>query len=148
MRQFNDKHNQTWKVEINLGTAMQVKAALNIDLLTPEAGEPPLLARLATDEFLLGNVICELLRRQFEERKLTEADVYAAFDGASLLAAQEAFFGELADFFQSRGRTDRATAVRKQAVLMQAAIKAAQAKVEAIPPPPEICGAMSGGSPG
>ena len=44
MRQFNDKNNQTWKIEINLGTAMQVKAALGIDLLTPEAGEPPLLA--------------------------------------------------------------------------------------------------------
>ena len=78
MRQFTDRQNRIWKLEINLGAAMLVKAALGIDLLTPEAGEPPLLSRLATDEFLLGSAICELLRRQFEEQKLTEADVYAA----------------------------------------------------------------------
>ncbi len=147
MRQFTDRQNRIWKIEVTLGSAIQVKAALGVDLLAPEAGEPPLLSRLATDEFLLGSVVCELLRRQFEERKLAEADVYAAFDGAALLAAQEAFFGELEDFFRNRGRSDRAAAVAKQAALMRAAIRAAQAKVEAIPPP-EICGATSGASPG
>ena len=148
MRQFTDRQGHIWKIEITLGSAMQVKSALGVDLLAPESGEPPLLSRLATDEFLLGSVICELLRRQFEEQKLAEADVYAAFDGAALLAAQEAFFAELADFFQSRGRSDRAAAVKKQAALMQAAIRLAAAKVEAIPPPAEICGATSGASPG
>ena len=146
MRQFTDTQGRAWQVSVTLGAAMQVKTALAVDLLAPEQGELPLLSRLATDEMLLGSVICELLRRQMEAYKLTEADVYASFDGATLLAACDAFWAELADFFQSRGRLDRAAAVKKQAALMQAAIKAAEAKVQAIPI--LITGEASGASPG
>lgn len=146
MHQFSDTKGRAWKIEITLGAAMQVKSALGLDLLTPEAGDPPVLSRLATDEFLLGSVICELLRRQLEQHGMTEADVYAAFDGATLLAATEAFFAELADFFQNRGRIDRAAAVRKQMTLMMAAIKAAEAKVEAITAD-SVLGPKSGASP-
>ena len=39
----------------------------------------------------------------------------AGFDGATLLAAQKAFYEELVDFFRSRGRADRARAVETQA---------------------------------
>lgn len=132
MHPFTDTKGRQWRIEINLGAAMQVKSAFGVDLLTPEAGDPPLLSRLATDEFLLGSVICQLLSGQMGANSMTEADVYAAFDGTTLLAATDAFFAELADFFQSRGRTDRAAAVRKQTALMQAGIRAAEAKVEAI----------------
>ena len=145
MRQFSDTQGRAWQIVLTLGTAIQVRNALSVDLLTPEGGDPPLLSRLATDEFLLGSVICELLRRQMEAYKLTPDDVYAAFDGATLLAAQDAFFAELADFFQSRGRPDRATAVKKQAALMRAAINLAQSRVEAIRM--EALGAPSGASP-
>ena len=147
MRQFTDTQGRAWQIVLNLGTALQVKTALGVDLLAPEAGDPPLLTRLATDEFLLGSVLCQLLLKQMDGYKLTEGDVMAAFDGRTLLAAQEAFFGELADFFQSRGRLDRAAAVRKQAVLMRAAIAAAEARVEAIRTDAAL-GSLSGASPG
>ena len=146
MRQFTDTQGRAWQIVLNLGTAMRVKAALGVDLLTPEADEPPLLTRLATDELLLGSVICELLRRQIEAYSLTEEDVLAAFDGATLLASQEAFFGELTDFFRSRGRPDRVAAVSKQAAVMQAAIRAAETRVEAIDTT-TVLGPLSGGSP-
>ena len=146
MRQFTDTQGRAWQVVLNLGTALKVKAALDVDLLTPEAGDPPLLTRLATDELLLGSVICELLRGQIESYDLNQEDVLAAFDGATLLASQEAFFAELTDFFQSRGRPDRAAAVRKQAAVMQAAIRAAETRVEAISAEKAL-GPLSGGSP-
>ena len=132
MREFTDTTGRKWRIALTLGSAMQVKSALEVDLLAPEAGDPPLLTRLATDEFLLGKVILCLLSGQFEACQMTEADVLASFDGATLLAAQEAFFGDLTDFFQSRGRLDRAAAVRKQSALMQAAIQQATAEVQAI----------------
>ena len=77
----------------------------------------------------------------------TRADILAAFDGATLLAAQEAFFAEMVDFFRSCGRADRAAAVAKHAALMQAAVRAAEAQVAAIRPE-TILGGTSGASPG
>ncbi len=147
MRQFTDTQGRSWQIVLNLGTALRVKDALGVDLLAPEAGEPPLVTRLTTDEFLLGSVICQLLARQMEACKLTEADILAAFDGATLLAAQEAFFAEMVDFFRSCGRADRAAAVAKHAALMQAAVRAAEAQVAAIRPE-TILGGTSGASPG
>lgn len=147
MHQFTDTQGRAWQIVLNLGTALGVKTALDVDLLAPEAGEPPLITRLTTDEFLLGSVICQLLARQMEAYKLTEADVLAAFDGATLLAAQEAFFAELVGFFQSRGRLDRAAAVTKHAALMQAAIRTAHSRVEAIQEE-KVVGETFGASPG
>ena len=148
MKTYRDKTGRIWTLAMTLGSAMAVKAALGVDLLVPEAGDPPLLARLSTDEALLGTVICELLRPQMEKEGVTVDDILNGFDGETLLLATEAFFAELADFFQSRGRTDRAAAVKKQALMIQKAVQVAEARVNALPMPPELMsGATSGGSP-
>jgi len=132
MKTFTDMAGRTWTISLNLGTAMAVKDALGIDLLQPEAGEPPLLTRLGTDELLLGEVICCLLAGQFEAHKVTAEDVRASFDGATLLAAQKAFYEELIDFFRQRGRADRARAVETQAKMIEAAVKAVETRIEGI----------------
>ena len=152
MKTFNDAAGRTWTLSLTLGTAMKVKAKLDIDLLQPEAGDPPLLTRLGTDELLLGEVLCALLEGQFEAHKVTGDDVRAAFDGRTLLAAQEAFYQELEDFFRMRGRGDRALAVAKQKALIEAAIKAAETRIgaldiEAAVRATGIRGATSGASP-
>ena len=152
MKTFNDGAGRTWTLSLTLGTAMKVKAKLGIDLLQPEAGDPPLLTRLGTDELLLGEVLCALLEGQFEAHKVTGDDVRAAFDGRTLLAAQEAFYQELEDFFRMRGRGDRALAVAKQKALIEAAIKAAETRIgaldiEAAVRATGIRGATSGASP-
>ena len=152
MKTFNDAAGRTWTLSLTLGTAMAVKAKLDIDLLQPESGDPPLLTRLGTDELLLGEVLCALLEGQFEAHKVTEEDVHAAFDGRTLLAAQEAFYQELEDFFRMRGRGDRALAVAKQKNLIEAAIKAAETRIgaldiEAAVRGAGIPGATSGASP-
>ena len=132
MKTFTDAAGRTWTVTLNLGTAMAVKDKLGVDLLQPEAGDPPLLTRLGTDELLLGEVLCALLEGQFVTHKVTAEDVRASFDGATLLAAQQAFYEELIDFFRSRGRNDRAKAVAKQMAMIDAAVTAIETRIDGI----------------
>jgi len=146
MRQFTDTGGHTWEIAITLGAAMRLRDALEVDLLEPERGDPPLLTRIGTSERLLGEILCELLRPQFAAAELTEAEVYERFDGETLLAAQAAFYEDLADFFRGRGRPDRARAVAKQGEVIDAAIAAAVANVDAIDPA-AIVGKTFGKSP-
>ena len=144
MKTFNDAAGRTWSIALTLGTALHVKNKLDIDLLQPEAGEPPLLTQLGTDEMLLGEVLCALLESQFDTHKVTDADVRMAFDGKTLLAAQQAFYEELTDFFQSRGRMDRAKAVAAQANLIAKATAAIEDKINAMDLDRLVDGALSG----
>ena len=147
MKTFTDAAGRNWTLTLNLGTAMAVKGKLDIDLLQPEAGDPPLLTRLGTDEMLLGEVLCAMLEGQFVTHKVTEDDVRNSFDGQTLLAAQKAFYEELIDFFRSRGRNDRAKAVAKQMAMIDAAVTAIETRIDGIDIDETIRGAMSGESP-
>ena len=147
MKTFTDAAGRTWTLSLNLGTALKVRDTLDVDLLQPEQGDPPLLTRLGTDELLLGQVICCLLADQLEAHKVTEDDVRAGFDGQTLLAAQTAFYEELVGFFRSRGRTDRARAVETQSRVITEAVKAIEARIEALDVDQAIRGALSGPSP-
>ncbi len=147
MKTFTDAAGRTWTLSLTLGTAMAVKAKLDIDLLQPESGDPPLLTRLGTDEMLLGEVLCAMLEKQFETHKVTADDVRAAFDGQTLLAAQQAFYEELISFFRFRGRNDRAKAVAKQMAMIAAAVTAVETRLDALNIDETIRGAMSGASP-
>ena len=132
MQSFIDTQGRTWSMTLNLGSAMKIRDRLGIDLLQPELGDPPLLTRLGTDEILLGEVVCILLESQFEVHKVTADDVYTAFDGKTLQAAQEAFYQEMIHFFRQSGRTDRANAIEKQRRMIVAGIKAVEARLNLI----------------
>ncbi len=147
MKAFTDRAGRSWTITLTLGTAMTVKEQLGVDLLQPEAGDPPLLTRLGTDEMLLGEVLCAMLQQQFETQGVTAEEVRNGFDGQTLLAAQKAFYEELIDFFQSRGRTDRAKAVAKQVKMIDAAVVAVETRIDALDIDRTIAGAMSGESP-
>jgi len=147
MKTFTDAAGRTWTIALNLGTAITVKDKLNVDLLQPEAGDPPLLTRLGTDELMLGEVLCALLDSQFDAHKVSADEVRASFDGATLMAAQQAFYEELIDFFRSRGRADRARAVETQMKMIDAAVKAIETRIEGLDIDAAIRGAMSGSSP-
>jgi len=144
MKTFKDKADRNWTIGINLAVAKRLRDTLNVDLLQPEIGDPPLLTRLGTDEILLGEVLCVLLADQFEAYKVSADDVLAAFDGQTLLAAQEAFYEDLVDFFRGRGRTDRAKAVAKQAEMIAATVARVEQKIDEIDIDEMIDGAMSG----
>jgi len=147
MKTFCDRAGRSWTLTLTLGTAMTVKEQLGVDLLQPEAGDPPLLTRLGTDEMLLGEVLCAMLQQQFEAHGVTAEEVRNGFDGQTLLAAQKAFYEELIDFFQSRGRRDRAKAVAKQVKMIDAAVTAVETRIDALDVEQTIRGAMSGESP-
>ena len=132
MQTFVDSTNRSWSIALNLGSAMKVRDRLGVDLLQPELGNPPLLDRLATEELLLGQIICILLENQFKTYNVTSEDVMAAFDGATLLAASDAFFKELIDFFHRRGRSDRARAVEKQRAMIEAGIRIVETRLKKI----------------
>ncbi|MDR3234432.1 MAG: hypothetical protein LBT46_12355 [Planctomycetaceae bacterium] len=132
MQIFKDNANRDWTISLNIGTAMMVKDRLGIDLLQPETGDPPLLTRLGTDEMLLAQVIAALLESQFEFHKVDAHQIYQCFDGQTFARAHEAFYKELIDFFQSRGRHDRSKAVEKQRNMILAGVKAAETKIENI----------------
>ena len=144
MQVFKDNANRDWSLSLTIGTGMKVKDQLGVDLLQPEVGEPPLLTRLGTDEMLLAPVIAALLESQFELHKVDAEQIYQSFDGATFARAHEAFYKELIDFFLSRGRQDRATAVRKQMKMIQAGIEAASTKIDGINVDEVIDRAMSG----
>lgn len=147
MKTFTDKSGRIWEIAITLGAAKRLRDKLDIDLLQPEQGDPPLLTRLGTDELLLGEMLCELLLSQFESHGTSEADVWDAFDGETLLAAQDAFYADLVDFFRSRGRADRSRAVARQAEVIQQAIATSAQRIDEIDIDRIIDGEMSGSSP-
>ena len=132
MKSFKDNAGHDWNISLNIGTAMLVKDRLGVDLLQPEVGDPPLLTRLGTDEILLAQVISALLESQFESQKVDDSQIYQLFDGPTFARAHEAFYEELIDFFQNRGRSDRAKAVLKQKKMILAGVKAAEMKVDGI----------------
>ena len=142
MKTFKDNAGHDWNISLNIGTAMQVKDRLGIDLLQPESGDPPLLTRLGTDEILLAQVISTLLESQFETQKVDREQIYQFFDGPTFARAHEAFYEELIDFFQNRGRQDRAKAVQKQKKMILAGVQAAATRVDGIDVEAEIDKAM------
>jgi hypothetical protein len=130
MKTFKDNAGHDWNIALNIGTAMLVKDRLAIDLLQPEQGDPPLITRLGSDEYLLAEVISVLLESQFEAQKIDESQIYQFFDGPTFARAHEAFYEELIDFFQSRGRSDRATTVQKQMTMLLKGVKAVVTKID------------------
>ncbi|MDR1493987.1 MAG: hypothetical protein LBT05_14895 [Planctomycetaceae bacterium] len=132
MQTFKDNTNRDWGISLTIGSAMLVKEKLGVDLLQPETGDPPLMTRLGTDEMLLAQVIATLLESQFELHKIDANQIYQSFDGATFARAHEAFYKELIDFFQNRGRPDRAKAASKQMKMIQAGVQAAMIKIDGI----------------
>ena len=145
MKSFTDKDGRVWEISLTIGSALRVKSTLEgVDLLQPEMGDPPLITRLGTDEMFLAEVLCALLGDQFEKHDVSVEDVQRSMDGATIMAAQEAFYNELIDFFQSRGRQDRAKAVQKQRDLIIKATASVSDKIDKIDLDKVIHGAMSG----
>jgi hypothetical protein len=132
MRYFKDSSGREWTISITIGAAMLLKEKLGIDLLQPEQGTPPLVTRLGTDEILLAQTIATLLEKQFDEKKVSLADIYDLFDGATLEAAHKAFYEDLIDFFQKSGREDRATMVRRQMEVILVGVEKMKTRIEGI----------------
>jgi hypothetical protein len=123
---------------------MDIKERFSLDLLRPEEGDPPQLTKLATDEYLLAEIIAALLEDQFAEQDISAKDVFKNFDGDTLAAAHKAFYEELVDFFRKTARADRAEAVIKQAEMIDLGIEVAVGRIREVDSKTVVDEAMSG----
>lgn len=132
MKTFIDSASRTWTILLTINAVKRVRDLLGINLLEPEAGDPPLLTRLGTDEILLCDVIYCLVKPQADEKGVTDEEFGAALGGQAILAAQKAFYEELIDFFHQRGREDRVKAVTTQQKVIDLAVQRAGAKIDGV----------------
>lgn len=131
MHNFTDNEGRTWSIELNFGSIKRVKAALDIDLLEPAAGEGvPVLTRLGTDTILLVDTIFVLIQRQAEAQGIADEEWAAGMGGEPILEAQRAFYEELKAFFRSRGRPEVARAAERQQEAIELAIREAQGRID------------------
>jgi hypothetical protein len=123
MKTFTDNAGVVWTLSLTIDSVKRVKSLLNINLLEPEAGDPPLLTRIGTDEILLCDILFCLIKPQADSLGVTDEKFGQALGGDAILAAQNAFYDELIDFFQKRGRTDRAKAAQTQQRMIVLAVQ-------------------------
>ena len=138
MKAFTDNAGKTWSVAMTIDSVKRVRDLLGVNLVEPEAGEPPLLTRLGTDEILLCDVVYCLIKPQADTLGVTDVDFGRALGGDAILAAQTALYEELVDFFQKRGRPDRARAVAAQKTMIEMAIESVRMKLDAMNPQAEL----------
>ena len=132
MKTFTDNAGRTWTLSLTIDSAKRVRDLLGINLLEPEAGDPPLITRLGTDEFLLCDVLYCLIKPQADSLNITSEQFGQSIGGDVILAAQTVFYDELIDFFQKRGRTDRAKAAATQQKMIDIAIARVTQKMDEI----------------
>lgn len=122
MHSFVDNQKRTWVMDVTFGSMKRVKALLDVDLGKLEEGDPPLLTRLGIDIILLCDVIFVLIKPQADKLKVTDKQWAEAMDGAPILAAQNALYEELQDFFRTAGRADIALQLTMQKNIIDQAI--------------------------
>lgn len=119
MKSFRDNKGVEWVVNITVGALRRVRDLGGIDLGHLEAhrdgSEYPLLAELQSDPILL----CTALYAAVSPTDVPETEFIERLGGEHFTAAAEAFWGALADFFQScPGLAGRAAMIRRQTELL------------------------------
>lgn len=146
MKIFKDAKGREWEIELTLGAIIRVREAIGIDLLyiddgvervegpdgpryqmtkIPLKSEAEILAtKLVTDRAILMDILYTLLEPQIGKHNLTKDNAWDGFDGATMKAMHQAFYGELTDFFQQDGQTQivRLLEAQEKVVMAQTAM--------------------------
>ena len=129
MRTFTDNAGRTWTLSLSFGAVKRVRGLLDVNLLELDKGEPPLLTRLGTDPILLVDVIFAVIKPQADGLGVTDEQWAESMGGEAMLAAQKAFYGEVADFTRSQGRPDMAKAALAQHALIERVIAMSEERI-------------------
>jgi len=137
MRTFTDSAGRMWQLAITVDAVRRVRDLVGVNLARLiEPREPgrdlPLMTDLEDDLLLLVDVIYALVKPQADAQGVSDADFGRALGGEAIAGAHEAFWRELADFFRSLKRQAPARAIEKQLALVEAAMAAAERKIEAL----------------
>lgn len=130
MASFTDSKGTKWNLDITIEAMKRVKTACGIDLGNIHQGSPPQSAVLDTDVVLLFDVIYMVIRPQADSRGISDVEFGESLGGDSALAAREAFWRSLIDFFQRFRRTDAVAALTKQMALVDRVIQLATAEID------------------
>jgi hypothetical protein len=122
MKTFTDSAGRTWTISIAVDAIKRVQQHCDVNLADITSGDPPLLTRLEVDLVLLCDVIYALVKPQAEQAGVSDEDFGRALGGDAILAAHDAFWNALSDFFQRLRRADQVRAIQKQTALVQAAV--------------------------
>ena len=103
MHTFSDKNGKKWTIDVNLGTARRVLSGCGVDLLhlidiNEEKSDMSGLDRIASDPFLLFQVIYILCERQVNQSGIGEDEFAELFDSDSIQAATDALVQEVINF--------------------------------------------------
>ncbi|MEX2670927.1 MAG: hypothetical protein WD294_02330 [Phycisphaeraceae bacterium] len=138
MTTFTDNAGRTWTLSITVDAIKRVQSLLGVNLANvtappQEGGEgEPLLTRLETDLVLLCDVIYAIVKPQADQQGISDEQFGQALGGDAILAAHDAFWSALADFFRSLRRSDQVRAIEKQTALVHAAVEAADKRIDAL----------------
>lgn len=130
MKQFTDANGKKWSLAINIGTVKLCRDLLGVNLLEPEAGNPPLVTSLGTDDIFLVDLIYCLCKEEADKAGITDIAFGQSFNGKVLHEAANAFFSEYMDFFRDRGRTDRLEAISREKQIIDKATQRAKEEIE------------------
>lgn len=109
MNSFKDKNGKLWTIEVNLGTARKVMSGCGVDLLhlidiDAEKTDLTGLDKIASDPFLLFQVIFILCEQQVRDAGIGEEEFAELFDSDSIQAATDSLVQEVINFSQPAKR--------------------------------------------
>lgn len=134
MHAFTDSAGREWKPTISIGSVRRVKAALQIDLLNPDAmreGLPVMTALAGLDVLLIADVVSTILEPDLKAAGVDLGDFLGSLDGVALHSAGEAVLEGVAEFFRSMGRSDYAEMVEAAREICRRAVDEASKQVKA-----------------
>jgi hypothetical protein len=140
VRKFKDSQNNTWTLDLTVGTVIRVKqeSGGRFDLFDPaskpggDCGERELCSVLFAERMSDWSTIYEVLYRLVEPQlteKTTTADFGQAMAGDCLLAAHKELLAEWRDFFLALQRPDLAVMLEKHLAYQAKAIELVRAKL-------------------
>jgi hypothetical protein len=132
MHTFTDTQGRVWTIAVTVDTIKRVRALTGTDLLAVAGGD--LLERLSTDPVLLADVLYAVVKPEADARQVSDADFGRALAGDVIGAATTALLEDIVDFFPGQKRRLLATALQKLHAVQDAAMAAAQERVEALDP--------------
>ena len=135
MQTFKDATGRSWDIAIDVNAIKRVQGLVGVNLaeiIEPQRGHAaPLLSELQNDIVLLCDVIYALVKRQADEREISDEEFGRLLDGDTITAAHEAFWLELLGFFQKLpNRQAHVRAIEKQHAFVTAAIAAAEQQIQ------------------
>lgn len=101
MHSFKDADGREWSVVVRHGTLKKMRETMSLDIFNDVEN---VCNKLASDVFLLADVLFLVCEKQAIERKFSREEFYDLIFGDTIVDATSAFLGAVTDFFPSARR--------------------------------------------